>query len=268
MYKKFLLAVLMTVVSTDIVLANGGSFMPAVNFNPHCYVALEAGYGISSGVSFLPDYGVNGNSDFNWNLPAGSLIDNDDFGSAPLFGASFGYVFTPNFSLGLSYDWIGNYKYDKFYSSTSASSDSFGDGYYDDGIHFQPLLATLRLNPSTGFGGIIPFMEVGAGVSFNNSGDFNSFNLTPSGSPNSYNDIINNKTMTNFAWKAGLGVDYGFHNHYHFIVGYRYMDVGKIETASTRTDLIRGNSGSIAPLESNNIGINQAYISLAYDFNA
>lgn len=248
--------------------ANGGTFAPAQTaFTPHCFIGIESGYGPSIDNDFSPHYtsptltGVNS----VWFSPSDATLDGSDFGSAPFFGAYLGYAFSPNMSVALSYDWMGNYDYSKYFPLSKNANNEIAEVFTDNGISFQPILATLRLNPSESWQGITPFVEVGAGVSINNSGDLVNYDVLTHQSGHDFYGTLTGKTMTSFAWKVGAGLDYMFHPQWHLIAGYRYIDVGRVETTDILTAQGLG-QGTIQPFSADNVGINQVYLSLAYDF--
>lgn len=80
--------------------------------------------------------------------------------------------------------------------------------------------------------------------------------------------VINGKTSTNFAWDAGVGVDYAFKNNLHISLGYRFVDTGTLETASSYRNIVNGHViNSITPFKADQILLNEFVAGLKYSFN-
>ena len=88
--------------------------------------------------------------------------------------------------------------------------------------NIQTLFANIYYDINTGTK-FIPYVSAGMGVGF----------IRTKGSAPGWNpiwDSTGSKTVTNFAWNVGLGLGYQITNNIALDAGYRFEDLGKVQT--------------------------------------
>lgn len=268
---KILLGSLLATTSS-IALANGdgstGTWQTAATPWWHgVFVGVEGGMSISTKMNFAPDY--SGAPNVPWKLPTFQDPDfwKTDMGTAPLFGAKIGYFFNPQLALDLSYDYRGNFKWHRAASLPTGDWTTEAMDYGTDNIHSNDILLNARFFPKVNWGNLKPFIGAGAGIAMNYVDTVVEKTLS-SGNPKPERDELSTKTTTSFAWQVGAGFDYAFTDNVNLTLGYRFVDLGKLESGghiaySTDPEQF---GGGVTPLKENNVFLNEAYLSLNYKF--
>ncbi|MCL5261505.1 MAG: outer membrane beta-barrel protein [Gammaproteobacteria bacterium] len=262
------------VASSSFALANGTpvitSFQQEVTPWWHgMFIGIEGGIDISRKMSFAPDY-TNAPYNVEWKYPVFQDPNywNADMGTAPLIGAKIGYFFNPQFSLDLSYDYRGNFKWNR--SASLPTGDWVNEALRTgvDNIHSNIIMLNGRFLPNLDWGNFKPFVSAGAGIAFNYVGKVNEKTLSADNPFPSYKET-NSHSTTSFAWQAGAGIDYTFNDNAFVTLGYRFVDIGKIQSGDriTYSPYYPSDVGdSITPLTENHPHLNEIYLSLNYKF--
>lgn len=230
------------------------------------YVGIEGGMDISTRMNFAPDYrDAPNNVEFKYGIFQDPNLYKTDMGTAPFYGAKLGYFIQPQLSVDLSYDYRGHFKWSRAYSLptgdffTEAERVSVGD------IHSQTVMVNARFFPTLDWCSVAPFATAGAGVAFNHVGRVVEKSLSNENPVPLYNESEDNHS-TSFTWQVGLGFDYCYTDNLFFTVGYRFVDIGRIESGDRiKVSNIAGQVGaSITPLLENHVQFNELYFGINY----
>lgn len=234
-------------------------------FCPHFFAGIEAGRSHSSEAYFLPQFQTaNGN---NFTIP-----ENTDwfrsFGTSPLYGAFVGYQFSPNLGLQLTFDHRNEFTWTVPVSSASSFPDSPFEQYSVHDIEASTLLVDVKFAPSVCWNGFVPFVKAGLGVSRNKTGELRDVYI-----PNNFFDatlLFDQRTPgdkeTEFAWDAGVGVDYYFNKCISANVAYRYVSLGEFKTGDGGTDLVTDADFESRGFRSEHISLSEVIVGLTYHF--
>lgn len=241
--------------------------MPCFSWN-NFYIGAEGGATIATDTHLAPNWNKDGATRFTWTVPEGSLDTN--FGTAAMEGVKLGYHLNQNVAVDLAYNHRGNFSSDREYSLSNPvlyPTPTIGEEFKFRDIQSNSLMFDLTLNPTVNWCGFTPYVSAGIGVARNEIGSLENRQLfTASGSrPQTFDLQVPGATVSSFAWQAGVGVDYAITCPLHINLGYRYVDLGKFETADSVVDRISGSSGSIQPFEANHVGFNEVYAGLTYN---
>lgn len=230
--------------------------------SPGFYLGVEGGASISAQTQFGQDFYKSGqrfvapvNSDFS-----------RDIGSAGFGGLFLGYNYNPNLAVQFTWDYRRGYDYNLH---TSYGGD-FGRDYLEDrfetrgNINVQTFLFDLVLKPSLNWGGFVPYVKGGIGLSYNEMGTFRNVDLA---TPPTFDTNVSGATRTSFAWDAGVGADYMINHNTSIGLGYRFVDAGQLQTSSRWSDPLLGEAGSRIPFGTKHLYLNEVVASIAYHFD-
>lgn len=254
--------------SFNVALANGGGVSSTPMMAPITkgdqergfYVGIEGGASMQNGLEVTPDY-----SDLDKTYFTG-VIDSypyDDSNSAAyVFGAKVGYFFNSQISMDLAYDYHGNYDY---YSAIQDDALQYVSSITD--VNSQTIMLNLNFFPKLDWGNFKPFISVGAGVAFNDSGTYNSRYLELSGGYGPVVDYdINSDTKTSFAWQVGAGANYFINDNMFLTVGYRFVNLGGFESSDQAPDNITDSVDTQTPWMADHVYTNEFYLGFNYKF--
>lgn len=160
------------------------------------------------------------------------------------------------------YDWNLSATEDDF-----ANSPNVYDRYYATGIQIQTFLFDLILKPSVNWGGFVPYVKGGIGAAYNKIGAVKNVDVAFAGRPVSFNTRLDGASTTSFAWDAGVGANYYFNQKFSVGLGYRFVDVGKLQTSDIYHNLATGLTSTVSPFVAEHVFLNEVTISAAYHFN-
>ena len=243
------------------VLAFAGDMGPEPKWN-HLYFGIDGGYSMSlNSANFNPYNGsqVNGNV---ISVPTNTTFQRD-IGNAGMLGGYIGYNVNENLSFNINYDYRSGFDWQVPVSY--GTPGSAGVIFFTNNIKIQTAFVNFILNPSVNWGGLMPYVNGGVGFAVNDVGVIHDFVLDNSSNGVNYNG----KSVTNFAWNAGLGVDYAITKKLHYTLGYRLVNAGPIESADTFS--FKGNpnvSGRMTPFKSSQILLNEVITSFKWQYDA
>lgn len=234
-------------------------------FCPHFFVGIESGRSHSSEAYFIPQFRIDG---INLTIPENTDWSRD-FGSSPLYGAFVGYQFTPNIGLQLTFDHRNEFTWTVPVSSASSFPDSPFEEYSAHDIESSTLFVDLKLAPSVCWNGFVPFVKAGLGLSRNKSGEVRDVYV-----PNAFFDTdllfdlrLEGDTETEFAWNAGVGVDYYFNKCLSANISYRYVSIGEFKTKDHGADLaINDDDVETSGFKSEHMFLSEVLVGLTYHF--
>lgn len=242
------LVVLLATLQTSIVRAD--------DYCPGLYLKAETGYSFSTRTGFSVGNGIG------WLNPGDDF--SHDIGNSWLWGLGVGYRFTPLLRADISYDKRNNFEYDKTFVTS--------DRHREFDITDQTLMANLYLDANgincVNFGRFDPYIGAGIGVARNAGTDFTSSMPStgailgsPSNTISAYDDSINH-----FAWQFTLGSAISLAKNWDADIGYRYVDIGKVEAGPK---IVVGDPPGFIrdAITSSRIGLQDAYIDLRYSFS-
>jgi outer membrane protein OmpA-like peptidoglycan-associated protein len=180
-------------------------------------------------------------------------------GNSFIFGGGIGYRFTPAFRSDITLDYIPGLNVSGHNSSASVTNrgnlSSFVallNGYVDINGFFPNL-----------FGRFQPYVVGGVGVAHNDLGRTSLAGTL--GTLNLNGASLNSNATTHFAWGVGAGVGYALTPNWTVDLGYKYLDLGEMQSGST---LIRAaGTTAIAPVKAD-LQVHTVMIGLRYTFGA
>lgn len=265
--KKINLAMIVVLMSLSTsVWCNGISVCNPACFWRNFFVGVEGGATISRDVYLAPDWSYTGNVQVTWAVPPGSSYDTN-LGTAGMEGAKLGFHINPNVAVDVAYNHRGNFSSDRVFPITRRLS--VGEEIIFRDISANSYFADLTLNPTVCWGGFTPYVSAGIGLSRNKIGSLQDRELFTSSLPQNFDILVPGKSVNSFAWQAGIGVDYApCNSRLHLNLGYRFVDIGKLETENRFTDQVRApfESQTIQPFVASHVGFNEVYGGLTYSF--
>ncbi|WP_058535389.1 outer membrane protein [Legionella saoudiensis] len=257
---NILTACLFTTMSSSIFAGTMGSDTVKHSF----YLGVEGGGSVSTEAHLEPVVVINVTS-FH---PLPNATFNRDIGTAGFVGAFVGYDWNQNVSLQFGYAYRSGYSWRIDGNSGADFSNDPFETYEARGIKIQTYLVDLILKPTVDWGGFVPFVKGGIGVSSNKIGSFADFDVPTYVNPvQSFNTVVDGHTSTNFAWDAGLGADYFFNKNFSLGFSYRFVGAGPLQTGTHYRDTVLNDSGTVQPVRSKNINLNEFSASITYHFN-
>ncbi len=174
--------------------------------------------------------------EMNWNSPGGFYLRLDsgwsfsrdaggdidtDFGDSYLVGGGAGYRFNDYLRADVTISYRGGYDIDDAQTLSGSSFAVQGDA--------SSLTGMVNAYVDVGrFGRVTPYVGGGIGVSRNTISDLSATFAGVSAT-------VDDETSTSFAWQASAGLGIEVAPNLAIDVGYRYMDLGSIETGDTVT---------------------------------
>lgn len=189
--------------------------MPQVSLINMCYVRIDTGYGWS------------GDPDVKWAVNNRDDVRNIDFDNSWMVEGGVGC------GTGGSRGWRGElalgYHGKRDYAGEPGLWTPPGEpgGPIDDPLHTSISSTTLMVNlykDLGNYGGLIPYVGAGVGVAYNKMDD-----VSFTGNPALINRIEGDEDLS-FAWSLMAGVGYQLSPRTTLDIGYRYLNLGDIES--------------------------------------
>lgn len=196
-------------------------------------------------------------------------MHNTDVDAAGLFVLNGGYqwarqaLWLPFYSVALNY----TYQFPARVNGQveQYSLPEFTNYDYQYKIKTQTLLAQFKVDLYQ-WQHLLPFLLAGAGVSFNNAGNYTEQalpNVTPRVSPG-----FSNRSTTCFSYALGVGFDYILQKNIWASLMYQYNNLGRVQTGTgANTDTLTDTNYSSDSLKTN-IRSNTVLLSVTYLFDA
>lgn len=258
------LAVLTLAVSTN---SFAGSMGQVVESAHHFYLGGEGGASISLNTNFSP--GAQQYNYTNYSYVPTNWDYTTNFGIGGIGGVFVGYQHNANLALQFTYDYRGGYSLYKNLKSWNNLAQA--EEYYyikANGISFQSFLFDLILSPDVSWGGFVPYVKGGIGLSLNAIGTRHGPSRGLLGNANDTH--IFGTSTTSFSWDVGIGANYCLTDKLSIGLGYRFVDVGGLTTSDRFSyESTQGNnqSGLIAPWTASNVFLNELLASVTYHFD-
>ena len=172
-------------------------------------------------------------SDLRSSFMPGFIVDNPRFESKSLsevgtFGFGVGYQFNSWFRG----DVTAEYRTPAEYLAVQSYGPLFcGAGRCYDGYRGNVQSGVFMANGYVDLGtwaGFTPYVGVGVGLAHHRMKDLTDTSIVPTGGVG----FAPSTTTTNFAWAVMAGASYSLTSNLKLDLGYRYLDMGKITTAS------------------------------------
>ncbi len=170
--------------------------------------------------------------------------------SSAVYGGGIGYIF--NEYLRADFSIFHRHKYRYRFSDASGSEEQ--------NIKSTSFMVSGYFSPTT-FYGISPYMMAGLGLAHNKAGDINIVN-------NSVNSNILNlgDTSNKFAWQVGAGLTYQINPYVGFDFGYKYIDLGKMQTTNVFIDPGVASGAAVDEPNIGNIKAHEITVAISYSF--
>lgn len=205
---------------------SGNCFASSIpNFLKNFYAGLEGGYSFGNYTNLKPTNVSACTPTMQcWDNPTQSF--NANLGNSPVYGAKVGYQFNSLVAMDLSYDVRNGFDWSKIFPADPAN---FPDARKRSigSIRNQTLMANLYLTPNLRWSTLDPYVNGGIGWGWNRTGDLTSTDLN-----NGQVCIITGNKTTSFTWNVGAGANIILNKHVFLDAGYRYMDLGIIQTGN------------------------------------
>lgn len=229
------------------------------------YIGIDGGYSMSlNSTNFTPyNGGAVPSSGAIISVPGNTTFQRD-VGDAGMIGAFIGYRVDDNLSFNLNYDYRSGFGWQV--PTNAALTSGINDLVdYVNNIRIQTLFVNFVLNPDKdtgGWGKLTPYVTAGLGVAFNSTGTLHSVDLLDQ----TIYSNISGASVVNFAWNAGLGVDYALTKKLHYTLGYRFVNSGALQTSG---DLVNPlGSFTTNPFKANRVLLNEVITGLKWQFDA
>ncbi|KTD31674.1 OmpA-like transmembrane domain protein [Legionella moravica] len=242
-----------------------GDVSPSV---PKYYVGIEGGASISAETHFEPQLGQGNRNVF---IAPNNSDWSRDLGTTGFGGLFAGYIINPNVALQLSWDYRSGYDYNlqATYGIDANDPNYFAQDRFQTlgDIKIQTFLFDLILKPEVNWGGFVPYVKGGVGLSYNQMGTLRNVQMAFNSNSVAYDIRLAGDSVTSFAWDAGVGVDYFFNSNVNIGLGYRLVDAGKLRTSNAFYDPVRATVSTISPFETKHFYLNELVASMAYHFD-
>jgi opacity protein-like surface antigen len=195
-----------------------------VTFRSMIFAAASAtSLAITATAAFAQDkVGLYGRIDSGWSF--GRDIDGGDVGDSYIIGGGVGYRFTPNFRTDVTIGYRGGY--DLSATETIGANTLAGEADLKSWAGLINVYYDFA-NASR----FTPYIGAGIGVARNKLDD------VPLMLNGASVGTLNGDSKTNVAWQLSLGTAIRVSQGISLDVGYRYMDLGKFQSADTGTVL-------------------------------
>lgn len=231
------------------------------------YLGIEGGNSISTNTHFQPTITYPSSQVFIFTNPENTDWTRD-ISAAGLGGVFVGYKWNQNVAVQFDYSYRGNYNWNTLVTEAdSVFAPSIYYRFKAGNIQIQTFLIDLSLKPSVNWGGLVPYIKMGIGASYNKNNGLLVINIPVGGNALSENSLVTGKYNTNVAWNAGLGADYYFNNQFSISFGYRFVDAGKLSTGSNFVNALTGLASTVSPFEAQHIYLNEVLFTATYHFD-
>lgn len=136
--------------------------------------------------------------------------------SSAVYGGGIGYIFNEYLRADFSIFHRHKYRY-RFSDVDGSSSQDLRSTNFMVSGYFSPI----------NFYNFKPYFMAGIGVAHNDAGTFNSVT-----SSDAFATV--GKRKNDFTWQVGGGTSYQFNQYVSLDLGYRYIDLGKVETSDVQ----------------------------------
>lgn len=249
---------------STIIFADGDALS---SWKERVYLGVEGGFSISTAMNFQPDYSERTHA--AWGVLEYGVF-NSDMNTSEVVGGLIGYKVNPNIAIELNYDYRGNFEWQRDAPLPYTQPlTNIGETYTAHDIQIQTLFVGVNLNPAQHWNHVTPYVSIGVGAAWNTIGSLENSDVASPfrGITQTYDLVLGGQTTTNFAWRAGIGVDYQcpWQKQLHINLNYRFTDVGTLQTGIN----LRRNDGStdtINPFRASHVQLNDIILGLNYHF--
>lgn len=264
-------AILLSISSTVFAGAMGdASARASVDMSKRYYIGIVGGASYGWALGFAPEYnrgggrrGIRAPENTDWN---------GDFNAGGVWGGFLGYQVNPNVALQLEFRSHGNFEWRVNGNNIAGSSDFPTINDLMNDISSQTFMLNMILSPSSCCEtGLKPYVQAGIGFARNNLGVLEETVLAADEVTLGLTSNLNGAKSTNFAWNAGLGVDYGFSPAVSMRLGYTFSDTGKISTGGSGSAVDSAGQVStfdnLLPFTSKHLVLHDITVGLSYKFD-
>lgn len=237
------------------------------------YLGIEGGDSISLNTHFQPNIVYPRATDYLYITPENTDWTRD-IGAAGFGGVFLGYEWNPNVAFAFDYSYRGNYNWSILTVENTLVVDpnlapypDVYDRYKAGPIRIQTFLFDMLLKPAVNWGGLMPYIKGGIGLSINNISYLQNIDVPYSTNQLSFNNTQSGKSTNNFAWDVGLGADYYLTQKLSVGLAYRFVDTGKLQTGYSTSGLGASDGDTITPFIANHVYLNELSVSAAYHFD-
>lgn len=214
------------------------------------YVGVEGGYGFSKTIPFKAGYCSAGQACWNTQQPFSKGI-----GNSSVYGAQIGYHINPLWTADVAYDNRSNFSWNQYFPGDPLVSPGAHQRSINS-IHNQTLMLNIYTTPNLQWSTLDPYFFVGAGYARNKVGELSDTNLLLGTT-----QVISGDTKNSFAWQVGLGADINCYQHVFFDVGYRIVNIGKLQTG---TRILTAAPMTIPAVTASHAYVHEAYAGVNY----
>lgn len=204
------------------------------------------------------DYYVQLNTGASFGQKPKGDFSKGDLDTSALYGFALGYKFHENFRADWSLDYRPGFENDY---TTSEVDDGITYTNTSD-IKVKSLVSMVNFYYDiANVNGFTPYVTTGLGLSQNKTNNY----VATTNSPNTnHTSVYSKKTMTEFAWKVGLGTKYEVNQNFDLDLRYQYADLGKFKTGSSDSE----NGGAYKDTKAlqGSIKSHEALVGIAYKF--
>lgn len=208
-----------------------------------------------SGASFANDAKLSFNPNYWSGTPSGY---NSSLGTAPLYTAGIGYLWSDFLNIDVSYAYRGLYQYSKYQtpSATSATDpnplSASRTRYFDlssNSLLFNATLLGKGYSDKLAYdmdnmGFIQPFLGAGIGISYNTMGNFH----TILSGTNYSTSVMSDYTQPALAYQLNAGLEWKY-ERIAIDVGYRYFYAGGYSSSNYLTTNLNTSGTPVATTE-------------------
>lgn len=170
----------------------------------------------------------------NASAPAGTVVFQKGFDSAPFGGIGVGYKFNDWIRADLTGEYRGRANFhglDRYPDPFSTSGTGFATNEYTGAKSEWVGLGNVYFDLGTWYG-LTPFVGGGVGFAHNTMHNFRDVNVPTGGVA-----FGREESVTNFAWAAHAGVSYAVTPNFSIEFAYRYLNIGDVRAPAVFTYL-------------------------------
>ena len=166
------------------------------------------------------DAGISIPTDLGGTYKSGGLksLDNSAY-----FGLGAGYRLNENFRTDLNIGYMNEFKLSKSFKGSN------GGDTFKQKINSMSVILNAYYDICD-YNNFIPYVTAGIGGARNKTKKATEVFTNADGSAVTQTLTQAGKSKTNFAWNVGLGVMYKFQDNFYVDLGYKYNDLGDLET--------------------------------------
>jgi opacity protein-like surface antigen len=190
------------------------------------------------------------------------FLDKGGFDSAPFFGGGVGYAWNNWLRFDVTAEYRGKANFhalDRFFNPFFFSGPRFNTNQYTASKSEVVALVNGYLDLGTWWC-ITPFIGAGAGFASNKIDHFRDVNVIAGGG-----GWADSGTQTNFAWALHAGASYKVTSNFAVDLSYRYLNLGKAQTANlVNLDPTVVSGNPLMPMTFNNIQSHDVMLSVRW----